>query len=404
VLTDFSPTEAPAFSIVCVSPQPWDTDLPTNRQQIMRRAALRGHHVLFVESGAFLWRGVSRIVQQPWRELRRRLVGETVGGGIQVRSARNVLPWGKRSRLASHINFAVTARMLRRALRDLPRPVVLWLYDPCGASMIGSIGEDFAVYDCVDDYAEQYDRHNSGKKLVADADRAAGQRSRLVFATTEGLAARHRQTNARTYLVPNAGDFDHFSPAADRSLIATELQTLRRPVVGFAGNLTTGKVDFSLLRRLASVRPEWTLLLIGPVRGGVERELEGLTDFPNVRWLGWKPYAELPRYVAAFDVGLCPYVESAYTRNVFPLKVFEYLAAGKPVVATGTPSLTGMEPDVVLSDGPPSVVAAIEAALGSTSDADRARRMALASRNTWESRTERLLALISAELESATER
>jgi glycosyltransferase involved in cell wall biosynthesis len=402
--TDRSTMRPLLFSIVCVSPQAWDADLPTNRQQIMRRAARRGHNVLFVESGSFLWRGLSRILRKPWTELRRRLVGQTVDTGIQVRSARNVLPWGKRSRLASNVNFALTARMLRRATRELPRPVVLWLYDPCGASMVGSIGENLAVYDCVDDYAEQYARHSRGKQLVAEADREAGQKCRLVFATTEGLAARHRQTNAHTHLVPNAGDFDHFSPAAKRSLVASELRSLRPPVIGFAGNLTAGKVDFSLLRSVASQRHEWTLLLIGPVRAGAERELATLKEFPNVTWIGWKPYAELPQHVAAFDVGLCPYVGSAYTQNVFPLKVYEYLAAGKPVVATGTPSLTGMEPDVVLVDGAPSVLAAIEVALESSSDVDRARRMALAARNTWETRTERLLALISAELESAAGR
>ena len=91
-------------------------------------------------------------------------------------------------------------------------------------------------------------------------------------------------------------------------------------------------------------------------------------SFTNVRWLGPKPYSELPRYVAAFDVGLIPYVENDYTRSCFPLKLYEYLAAGKPVVASGLPELAGMEPDVVLVDGPAAFVDAIEAALGLLGD------------------------------------
>jgi glycosyltransferase involved in cell wall biosynthesis len=117
--------------------------------------------------------------------------------------------------------------------------------------------------------------------------------------------------------------------------------------------------------------------------------------------VGWKRYADLPRYVAAFDVGICPYAANAYTRNVFPLKVYEYLAAGKPVVATGTPSLAGLEPDVLVAQTGASLVGAVETALGASTAADRERRMALAARNTWEDRTERLLGLVADELERA---
>ncbi|MDQ3380690.1 MAG: glycosyltransferase [Actinomycetota bacterium] len=394
-----APAEKARFSIVCVSPQAWGTDLPTNRQQIMRRAARRGHEVLFVESGSFLWRDASRILRHPSRELHSRLAGELVEGGIRVRSALNVVPWGKKYELASRFNFGVTAGMLRRAVKRLPPPTVLWIYDPCAVSLIGKLGETFAVYDCVDDYAEQYAPDPRRMALVAAADKEVGRRSEIVFATTEPLAERHRQANSKTYLVSNAADYPHFAPAANRSLAAPEVRELLRPVIGFAGNLTAGKVDFTMLRAVAAERPRWTLLLIGPARPGAEDEVNRLAELPNVRWLGWKAYQELPRYVAAFDVGLCPYIASAYMRNVFPLKVYEYLAAGKPVVASGTPSLSGMEPDVVVVDGADALVRAVETALDRSTAADVERRMTLAARNTWEGRTERLLTLVADELE-----
>jgi glycosyltransferase involved in cell wall biosynthesis len=387
------------FSIVCVSPQAWETDLPTNRQQIMRRAARRGHEVLFVESGSFLGRGLEGLARHPWREARARLAGASVAEGVRVRSALNLVPWGKKFALASRVNFALTAAMLRRAVEELTPPTILWIYDPAAARLVGSVREAFAVYDCVDDYAEQYAPDRRRMELVRAADRDAGRLARLVFATTEALAERHRQTNPRTFLVPNAADYDHFSAAFDRNVAAPEVRDLPRPVLGFAGNLTPRKVDFESLRALALERPGWTLVLIGPVRDRGERALAGISELPNVRWLGWRPYQDLPRYIAAFDVALCPYVRNAYTENVFPLKIYEYLAAGKPVVATGTPSLRGMEPDVILVDGAASLPAAVEAALSRSSDADRERRMALAARNTWEDRTERLLGLVADELE-----
>jgi glycosyltransferase involved in cell wall biosynthesis len=366
----------------------------------MRRAAERGHEVRFVESGSFLLRDVRSIIRHPRKELRRRVRGEVVGDRVHTRSALTIVPWGKKYPVASTVNFGLTAPLLRRVAKKLPQPVVLWMYDPCAVSLIGSLGEAFAVYDCVDDYPEQYGPDRRRIALVATADRAAARLSRLVFTTTDDLAQRHRQANPRTYLVPNAADFPHFARAADPELAPQELRDLSRPVIGFAGNLTSAKVDFSLLRAMAAERPDWTLLLVGPARADAEGALASLTSLPNVRWLGWKPYEDLPRYVAAFDVGLCPYQANAYTRNVFPLKVYEYLAAGKPVIAAGTPTLAGLAPDVVLADGPESFVASVEAALR-RSGAERKQRMALAARNTWDARTERLLGLITAELEAS---
>jgi glycosyltransferase involved in cell wall biosynthesis len=200
--------------------------------------------------------------------------------------------------------------------------------------------------------------------------------------------------------VLNVGDFDHFRPALDREIAPEELRHLPRPVLGFSGNFLPTKVDFDLLETLAARRPDATLLLIGPARPDTRERVERLAALPNVRWLGAKAYAELPAYVAAFDVAVIPYVANAYTRSCFPLKLFEYLAAGKPVVATGLPELAGMEPDVVLASGVDGVDAAIDSMLERRSAEDAARRVELASQNTWESRAERLLGLVRAEIAS----
>jgi glycosyltransferase involved in cell wall biosynthesis len=390
---------AEPFSIVCLSPQDWQADLPTNRQQIMRRAARRGHAVLFVETGYFSGRQIWRLLQaEGVRSLRRVLRAEKADEkGVRVCKAANVLPWGQRFELAGRVNAALTARRVRRLAGDLPAPHILWVYDPCASGVIGHGGEIFAVYDCVDDYGW----HSSAgrrRQLVEAGDADAARRSRLVFATTPALAERQRVRNRATHLVPNVGDFDHFSRATDREHAAVDVQALATPVLGFAGNFLATKVDLDLLDAIARARPDWTLLLVGPARPGTGRRLAELGRLPNVLWVGPKSYRELPQYVAAFDVGLIPYVRNGYTASCFPLKLYEYLAAGKPVVATGVPVLEGMEPDVRLVDGPQAFVEAVEAALALRSEDDRARRTDLASRNTWETRAERLLALIVDEL------
>lgn len=392
--------QAARFSIVCLSPQDWDADLPTNRHQIMRRAAARGHEVLFVETGDFVLWHLWRLVAGGDRRSRARriLATERVSPRVRVCKAINALPWGHKYRFARTVNAAATARRLRRLARALPQPVVLWVYDPAAAGRPGASGETFAVYDCVDDYAQLTRGDEVRRLLVAAADRRVARSSRLVFTTTQPLYARHHELNSRTYHVPNAGDYEHFAPAAARGIAADEVRDLPRPVIGFAGNMQPGKVDFELLDAIAAERPGWTLLLIGPARAGADEILARLCRRDNVHWLGWKPYAVLPRYVAAFDVGLCPYVWSDAMRSGFPLKLYEYLAAGKPVVASGNPDLAGMEPDVVLAHGAEVFVEAIEAALELLDDGSVARRRALAAPHTWESRTDRLLGLVNEQL------
>ena len=386
------------YSIVCLSPQEWRVPLPTNRQQIMRRAAARGHEVLFVETSHFLGGHLLRLVREDGKRslLRRLLASEPVAPGVTAVKAVNLAPWGHKLAPACRLNNALTAWRLRRLVAALPQPVVAWLYDPCAAGVAARLDVAFTAYDCVDDYAEQTRGDARRRALVTAADRSAADLSRVVFATSRTQQRRLRTLNANTHLVPNVGDHAHFAPAAERSFAAPEVAALPQPVIGFAGNMLPGKLDFELLERLARLRPEWTFLLVGP-EPFPERTAR-LRTLPNVHVVGARPYDELPRYVAGFDVGLIPYVANDYTRSCFPLKLYEYLAAGKPVVATGLPELAGMEPDVVLAADDEAVVAAIERGLAARTAEDVARRAEIASRNTWETRAGTLLDLVATEL------
>lgn len=385
------------FSIVCVSRQDWDADLPTNRQQIMRRAAERGHRILFVESGGHLGRHLWRLVSGPRRgSVARRLFrSEEPSEAITVEKALTVAPWGQRFPLANRINSRITAIRIRHAAKALERPKILWLYDPTAFELVGRVGEDMTVYDCVDDYAEQVGPDERRRRFVAVADGEAAARSQVVFATTPELYERQLARNPETHLVRNGADYAHF---ATTNGAAPDLRALPGPIVGFAGNLTAEKVDFELVEAVARLRPGWSVVLVGPVAENARRELERLSRIPNVHALGFRAYGELPAYVSAFSVGLIPYRANDYTRNCSPLKVFEYLAAGKAVVASGVPELGGMEPEVTLTKSPEEFVAAVEAALADESPAAIDRRRELARSNTWETRTERLLDLIGGEL------
>ena len=386
------------FSIICVSPQPWHAELPTNRQQVMRRAARFGYDVVFVETAHFLGRDVWRLIRShgaDGRALVRRLAaGERVAPRITVRTAPWLAPWARRYRWANRLDTALTRILVRRLVRRTRGPVVLWLYDAASSSLVGRCGEAASVYDCVDDHVEVAGANPRVRALLAAADSQAAIASDLVFTTTRRLYERHRTANPLTHLVPNVGDYHHFAQAASRSIAADDVAALPRPLLGFTGNVAAWKVDFALLTDVALRRPDWTLALVGPMRADTVDAVVRLTALPNVHYLGARPYERLPAYVAAFDVGLCPYLWNAAMRSGFPLKLFEYLAAGKAVVASGNPDVAGMAPDVRLVRGADAFIRAVEEVLTLDGDDDRARRMALAAANTWESRTAHMLELV----------
>ncbi len=391
-----------AFSIVCVSSQDWDAPLPTNRQQIMAQAAERGHDVLFVETHGFVGFHLWKLLRRSGRAaLARRLFsGEQVAPRVRAARLLNLLPYGQRFRACNRINWRIGGIFVRRAARALPHPRVLWIYDPRGVDGIGSFGESFAVYDCVDDYSKQTLGPARSRALVEALDRETAARSRLVFVTTESLVQHHAAADGRVHLVANVADFSHFRPAADREQAPAELRSLPRPVIGFAGNFLESKVDFDLLEELGQAFPEGTLLLAGPAEGAARARLEAVLErVPNARWLGLQSYERLPRVVAAFDVGVIPYLDNEYTRSCFPLKLYEYLAAGKRVVAAGVPSVRGLEPHVVLAATPEAFIDAVRDA-SADPDAGAVERMSIAASNTWESRAERLLGLVRSELRS----
>ena len=147
-----------------------------------------------------------------------------------------------------------------------------------------------------------------------------------------------------------------------------------KPVVGVIGQINQ-RIDVATMTALATRHPDWTLVFIGPlVRERVDVSM--LESLPNVRFLGLKPAADLPRYLKSIDVCLIPYIVDDHTRYMHPLKTLEYLAAGRPVVSTPLPALSIYEEHVALAGDTGTFIAAVERALTEDSPAKRAARAA----------------------------
>lgn len=294
--------------------------------------------------------------------------------------------------------YGLHSLFIRWAARRLgmAQPIVS-MQDPRDDYVLSALRPRLTCYDCIDDYAQIAPSPRARPILQAkEADLL--KRANLVFASSTELARRCAMSNRHVVLVPNGVDADHFSPAHTPPS-APDLAAIPGPRLGYAGSLAPW-VDLDLLMAVAHMRPDWSLVLVGPADGRIAPPLAALAALPNVHVLGERPYAAMPSYIQGFDVCLIPFRINALTQAVNPLKFFEYMAMGKPVVATRLPELAAFANVCGLADSPAGFAVEIEKALATTGDARLVeQRLAVARANTWEQRvatiSEALLGAIS---------
>ena len=272
----------------------------------------------------------------------------------------------------------------RRA--GLTRPI-LWTFMPNTIGLVGKLGESRVIYHCVDEYSAFA---GVPREALRRMEEALVRRADLVLASSETLAEERRRWNPRTHFVSHGVDVTHFARALDAGVTPpADAGALAPPVIGFFG-LIAEWIDLELIAEIARRRPAWTVVMIGKANV----DTSALRALPNVRLLGQKPYAALPAYCRAFDVGIIPFRIDALTVRANPLKLREYLAAGLPVVSSDLPEVRKYAGLVHLATGADGFLAAIEAALAERS-ADRARaRTAAMADESWEARVEQISELI----------
>ena len=368
--------------IVCIGFADWDTELWTNQQHLMSRLA-QTNRVLFVESlglrrPTMVGHDLRRIVRRVLRGLR----PPRESHGVYVLSP-IVLPfhgW----RLARALNSRLLPWTLRRAMRRLGlRRDMLWSYVPQAELVLDAVRPRLVVYHCVDDIAAQ-------KGVDADAFRAGeerfARRADLVLASAPPLARRMRRLSDHVVYAPNVADHALFATALEPGPVDPEVETLPRPRLVFTGAVVATKLDLQLLAGLAGLRPEWSIALVGPVGSGDPRtDVSALDAAPNIHLLGLRPHEELPLVLRGADVGIIPYAVNDLTTGIFPMKVYEYLGAGVPVVATPLPSLEGVE-GIALAADAAATAERVESELDRDSEVVRRERSEAAGRHSWDSR------------------
>lgn len=368
----------------------WVADNRTSSHHIARRLAGRAR-LIYVESpGLRAPRGGSgRDLQRVLAKLRMFLSGpRQVGGGVTVQTLLQI-PFHRYGlvRWANRELMAMTIRLLLKKLGV--REPISWFVVPHVEPLCGRIGEKFAVYYCIDDYATFPDVEEGSIRAMDDA---LTRKADLVFVASETLTERKRALNPNTRNSPHGVDFDHFKKAQDPGTeVPADIRDIEGPVVGFFG-LIEKWTDLPLIAYLAERRPSWTFVMIG--RLGAPPET--VPRLPNIRFLGQRPYDRLPAYGKRFDAAILPYHVTGHVMHINPLKLREYLAMGKPIVSARIPYVVDHFADIVgLAGSPEEFLEKLDAAVTrpSTPEEVQARWVRVAD-STWDARVEEVWATV----------
>jgi glycosyltransferase involved in cell wall biosynthesis len=368
-----------ASTLVAFAAQPWDLVFQRSQQLLGRLA--RHHRVLFIEPSVAA-AGIPRL--------------ERIAGSDNLTVLRPHTPAAVDG-YADDALAAVRPLLAALAREELTHgPVIAWFGTPLALPLLPALDVHAVVYDASqgahapDGLAASWPEREAALLKAADLVVTAGP------TVHEALRRRHDHV----VCVPNAVDAAHFAPDRvtknlDDYLAAEQLQAhILAPRLGYYGVIDR-RLDLGLVAALADARPQWHLVMVGPLRGIVEAELPRRD---NVHWLGRQPYARLPALVAGWDVCLLPFKAGACTATLNPLQALEYLAAEKPCVSAPLPDVAALHGDAIQAAADADAfVRACEAALAETPE-QRAARLAAAAlcvaRHDWDESARRVQCLL----------
>ncbi len=398
-------TPGPLPGIVCLSWDQW-SDLWKRKQRLLYdlAASNRAGKTLYVEppvTGTAIVEGAHLLLSRTplGARLRRALRPGVLSPGKNFRLLSPVLPYpGNRSlRAAARANAASLARQIVRAIKreGLTGGYILWLYHPSQLSLLEILGAraELIVYDWTDDWTQAFPAwlpEADRRRLERDQEELL-RRADVVLTVSEALRRRAAKVCPWTYLLPNATDPTVFRPPGPGEALQPVLSDISSPRLVYLSQITE-RLDVSMLATVARARPDWTFLLVGPV---VCREsvLTPLRPLPNVVFTGPLPYNEAARVAAQADVCLLPHIVDELTATLDPIKLYDYLATGRPIVSTNVAMHPDLREHVHVAADAREFEAAIAKALAEPSEAIAPRREA-AMAHQWEVRVREALDIL----------
>jgi len=278
-----------------------------------------------------------------------------------------------------------------------PGPI-FWYYTPMaiGTEPAG-VEPSLVVYDAMDELA----KFRGAPRTLVEYEARLMREADLVFTGGPSLYRARQGRHPSVHCFPSGVEPAHFAQAACAECRHPELAGSPRPIVGFYGVIDE-RIDYDLIRGVAAARPEWTLALVGPTAKVAPADLP---QAPNIRYFGMRPYAELPAFLACFDVAILPFARNEATEFISPTKTLEYLAGDKPIVSTPIVDVIDLYGEVVaFAETPEQFVAGIEDCLEEPAEQRQLRReraQTILARHAWDTIAREMLALMDAALARA---
>jgi UDP-galactopyranose mutase len=302
------------------------------------------------------------------------------------------LPWGTSPEEAAPMQRRMLGRLFHNFSIDSP---TFWYYSPMAIPITRDVLPARVIYDCMDELSAF---RGAPRELLA-YERELLERADLVFTGGQSLYEAKKNSHPSVHSFPSSIEFEHFSAARQSLPVPADEQSIPGPRIGFYGVIDE-RADLDLIRTVATLRPDWHFIMIGPV---TKVDPDQLPQRENIHYLGMKSYAELPAHLAHWDLAMLPFALNQATEFISPTKTPEYLAAGRPVVSTPIRDVVHPYGDAALvhiARSATEFVEAAERAMRERADDPGwlARVDALLRRSSWEGTWSRM-----AQLEKATQ-
>jgi teichuronic acid biosynthesis glycosyltransferase TuaH len=367
----------------------WHADISSPAVSLAKELA-KNNRVFFIEH-PYSWKDVLSGNARPYNESADQPV-RVIRPPVVVPI--NFLPEGRLYHMLRQFNEKLLANTLRKLIADhkIGRYVFINFFDPYFfSSFEADIRPEKWVYQCMDDMSQVAYTRKHGVRLENETIRKAD----VVLCTSKKLTRMKSLLSPNVRFHPNAADFELFHTAYISGLERPpELRDIRTKVIGFIGSIEY-RTDFELLRKIGEQHADKTIMMIGPV-GDTKYEGHRLHELKNIRFIGARPLHSLPAYLRYFDCCIIPYKKNELTSSIYPLKINEYLAAGKPVVATSFSDDIRAFGDVAyIAESHDEFLKLINTSIAENDVTKEAARISVAASNSWTRRVEEFWQLIT---------
>ncbi len=369
-------------------------------KELMKRPEIR--KVLIVDFMPFT---LKRAVRNYYQNILHGVKGNIIHKGIFDRCVKytsnkrdDVIPDGKSIYIYSTVESLWSEELVIQKIRKMLRilefeNILLWSYQPMFVGYFKKFGERISIFDAVDNWMENIHFAPYRNRLKKNYG-IISEEADIIFTVAEDIVTFFKSYGRKdgVYWIPNGVDLEHFLHPLENDSLKKIFQTLQHPLIGYIGTIQN-RIDFELIEHIAKNRSDWTIVLAGPTWPvyfkkfrRIPQTLKRLKRYKNIFFTGAVPYKNTPSVIHYFDVGIIPHTIDSFVKSMNPMKMYDYLACGKPIVSTPGAGVEMFENIISRAHSKDEFIKQIEEALRNDSPILREQRLRIIQNHTYEKR------------------